>query len=226
MGLAAPAHAKLPSVSQGDCLQGKPSLAECCWPGKGPDNANAKGAVGGARPGGLGSWLQAEGKGSWLQPGQGKPTVPRGRCGLPLFFLQFLFGHHLLVLVPPQLPRAVFKGECLSSCREGVGKSWCRGLGAGPLPQVQSPLSLCYLKPFQPKGPLSMRDRGPHARPCVGAGTCPASERVGHSQHLLAPPALTVLLPRLPMKPTTTQGLESGYMDHGEPAAEKLAPAP
>lgn len=32
----------------------------------------------------------------------------------PLFLLQFLSGHHLLVLVSPQLPRAVLEGEGLS----------------------------------------------------------------------------------------------------------------
>ena len=32
----------------------------------------------------------------------------------PLFLLQLLLGHHLLVLVSPQLPRAVFEGEGLT----------------------------------------------------------------------------------------------------------------
>jgi len=32
----------------------------------------------------------------------------------PLLLLQLLFGHHLLVLVSPQLPGAVFKGEDFS----------------------------------------------------------------------------------------------------------------
>ena len=41
-----------------------------------------------------------------------------GPGGLPLFFLQLLLGHHLLVLVSPQLPRAVFEGEGLTPCRD------------------------------------------------------------------------------------------------------------
>lgn len=50
--------------------------------------------------------------------------APAGKvCGLPLLLLQLLFGHHLPVLVPPQLPRTVFKGEDLSPCREETGQS-------------------------------------------------------------------------------------------------------
>lgn len=40
----------------------------------------------------------------------------------PLFLLQLLFSHHLLVLVSPQLPGAVLEGEGLSSCRMHINK--------------------------------------------------------------------------------------------------------
>ena len=42
---------------------------------------------------------------------------------LPLLLLQFLFGHHLLVLVSSQLPGAVPEGEGLSPCREDPSES-------------------------------------------------------------------------------------------------------
>lgn len=58
---------------------------------------------------------------------------------LPLLLLQLLFGHHLLVLVSPQLPGAVFKGEDFSPCREETGSEPARGSECwGPPPDSGS----------------------------------------------------------------------------------------
>lgn len=83
-------------------------------------------------------WGHGSGWGSGLLQARplSSPPAPRdrdrdrrGKCSaaLPLLLLQLLFGHHLLVLVSPQLPRAVFKGEDLSPCREEMASEAAGG---------------------------------------------------------------------------------------------------
>lgn len=89
---------------------------------------------------GWGSGLPQARPVSWHpSAGAGQSGLAGAVWSLPLLFLQLLFGHHLLVLVSPQLPGAVFKGEDLSPCREETRSELARGSECwGPPPDSGS----------------------------------------------------------------------------------------